>query len=298
MCEYNSNFNTVKKLVGNTPLVEYKPNIYCKFEAYNPSGSIKDRIVFYIIDQALKSGDLKPNQTIVETSSGNTGISVSFVSSLLGHPCKIIMPCDMSIERQNFIKLFGAELILVGEGDFKAGIDLRDKLAKENGYFNINQFLNKLNMECHYNTTGREIIDNFYGLGLQLPDVLISGTGTGGTLMGVGKKLKELNPKLKIVAIEPAESPVMSGGEPGLHKIQGIGDGSKFLVDLNFVDDIMLIESEHAIAKAKDLCKSGYFVGVSAAANILAAERYNQKFPNDKIITFMCDRGDRYLSMF
>ena len=132
----------------------------------------------------------------------------------------------------------------------------------------------------------------------ELPDVLISGTGTGGTIMGVGRKLKELNPNLKIVAIEPAESPVMSGGATGLHKIQGIGDGSKFLVDLNFVDDIMLIKSDDAISKAKELCRSGYFVGVSAAANILAAERYNEKHPDEKIITFMCDRGDRYLSMF
>ena len=156
------NLNQVKKLVGNTPLVQYKPNIFCKFECYNPTGSIKDRIVFYIISEAIKNGSLKPNQTIIETSSGNTGISVSFVSGLLGHPCKIIMPRDMSIERQNFIKLFGAELILVDEGDFKGGIELRDNLAKENGYFNINQFLNKLNIECHFNTTGQEILAQLY----------------------------------------------------------------------------------------------------------------------------------------
>ena len=151
---------------------------------------------------------------------------------------------------------------------------------------------------CHYNTTGREIINNFYNLKQHLPDVLISGTGTGGTIMGVGKRLKELNPNLKVIAVEPAESPVMSGGSPGLHKIQGIGDGSKFLVDLDFIDDIITIKSDDAINKSKELCRSGYFVGVSAAANILAAEKYNSQHPDEKIITFLCDRGDRYLSMF
>ena len=291
-------FNEVYKLVGNTPMIKYKPNIYCKFEGYNPTGSIKDRIVFYIIFKALENNELNIGQTIIETSSGNTGISVAFVSSLLGNPCKIIMPKDMSLERQKLIKHFGAELILVDEGDFKGGIELRDKLAKENNYFNINQFLNKLNIECHYNTTSREILDNFRLYKQGLPDVLISGTGTGGTIMGVGKRLKDLNPNLKIVAVEPAESPVMSGGKPGLHKIQGIGDGSKFLADLDFIDEIIIVKSQDAIDKAKLLSKEGYYVGVSAAANILAAEEYSLKHPSSKIVTFMCDRGDRYLSMF
>ena len=291
---------SIYKLVGNTPLVEYKKNIYAKFEAYNPSGSIKDRPVFYIIKNAIKNNKLKPNQTIVEASSGNTGISVAFISSLLGHPCKIIMPCDMSSERKKYIKLFGAELIEVGAGDFKSAIKLRNKLAEKNDWFNVNQFHNKLNIDCHYETTGTEIVNQMRNelRPIITPDVLISGTGTGGTIMGVSKKLKELNPNLKVIVIEPDESPVMSGGKPGLHKIQGIGDGSKFLVDMNIVDDIIRIKSDDAIEKAKDLCKNGYFVGVSAAANILGAEKYSKENPNDTIVTFLCDRGDRYLSMF
>ena len=286
---------SIYKLVGNTPLIEYKKNIYAKFEAYNPSGSIKDRPVFYIIKNAIKNNTLKPNQTIVEASSGNTGISVAFISSLLGHPCKIIMQSDMSEERKKYIKLFGGELIEVAAGDFKAAIKLRNELATKNDWFNVNQFHNKLNIDCHYETTGTEIVNQLSSI--IIPDILISGTGTGGTIMGVSKKLKELNPNLKVIIIEPDESPVMSGGEPGLHKIQGIGDGSKFLVDMTIVDDIIRIKSDDAIEKAKDLCKNGYFVGISAAANILGAEKYNKENPNDTIVTFLCDRGDRYLSM-
>lgn len=290
---------SIYKLVGNTPLVEYKKNIYAKFEAYNPSGSIKDRPVFYIIKNAIKNNTLKPNQTIVEASSGNTGISVSFISSLLGHPCKIIMPCDMSEERKKYIKLFGAELIEVSAGNFKEAIKLRDELATKNDWFNVNQFHNKLNIDCHYETTGTEIVNQLRNerRPIIIPDVLISGTGTGGTIMGVSKKLKELNPNLKVIVIEPDESPVMSGGKPGLHKIQGIGDGSKFLVDMTIVNDIIRIKSDDAIKKSKELCKNGYFVGISAAANILGAEKYNKENPNDTIVTFFCDRGDRYLSM-
>ena len=291
-----SSLQNINKLVGKTPLVEYKKNIYAKFEAYNPSGSIKDRPVFYIIQNAIKNKILRPNQTIVEASSGNTGISVAFVSSLLGHPCKIIMPCDMSDERKKYIKLFGAELIEVDPGDFKGAIKLRNELSEKNNWFNVNQFHNKLNIDCHYETTGTEIVNQMRNE--RRPNILISGTGTGGTIMGVSKKLKELNPKLKVIAIEPDESPVMSGGKPGLHKIQGIGDGSKFLVDMNIIDDIIRIKSDDAIEKAKDLCKNGYFVGISAAANILAAEKYDKENPNDTIVTFLCDRGDRYLSMF
>ena len=289
-------FNSIESLVGNTPLVKYSQNIYCKFEAYNPTGSIKDRVVFYIIQHAIKNNLLKPNQTIIEASSGNTGIAVAFFSSLLKHPCKIIMPSDMSDERKKYIKLFGAELIEVDAGDFKSAIQLRNKLAKENNWFNINQFNNTLNIECHYSNTGTEIIKQLPPT--IIPDVLISGTGTGGTIMGVSKKLKEINPNLKVIVIEPDESPVMSGGNPGLHKIQGIGDGSKFLVDMSNVDQIIRIKSDDAIEKSKQLCKNGYFVGISAAANILGAEQYSATHHNDTIITFFCDRGDRYLSMF
>lgn len=292
-----NNFNECLKLVGNTPLVNYKKHIYAKFEAYNPSGSIKDRIVFYIFKKAIETGliDLDKS-TIVEASSGNTGISTAFVSSILNLPCKIIMPSDMSKERKDYIKHFGAELIEVEEGNFNAAIELRNQLSNKNKWFNVNQFNNPLNIECHYETTGKEIINQMMEYG-EIPDVLITGAGTGGTIMGVSKKLREINPNLYVIIIEPAESPVMSGGKAGLHKIQGIGDGSKFLVNMNIVDEIILVKSNDAINKMKELHKEGYFVGISAAANILTAERYAIKNPNKNIITFMCDRGDRYLSM-
>ena len=190
--------------------------------------------------------------------------------------------------------MFGAELIEVNEGDFKGAINLRNELALKNNWFNINQFNNQLNVDCHYHTTGNEIIKQLYP---KIPDILITGTGTGGTLMGVSKKLKEINPKLEIIVIEPDESPTMSGGNPGLHKIQGIGDGSKFLADINIIDRIIRIKSEEAIQKMKELYKQGYFIGVSAAANILASEIISKEKPDKIIVTFMCDRGriDIYL---
>ena len=285
------------KLVGNTPLVEYKKNVFAKFECYNPTGSIKDRIVFHIFKNAIENNLINLNDknlNIIEASSGNTGISVSFVSSILNLKCKIIMPSDMSDERKKYIKMFGAELIEVNEGDFKGAINLRNELALKNNWFNINQFNNQLNIDCHYHTTGNEIIKQLHP---KIPDILITGTGTGGTLMGVSKKLKEINPKLEIIVIEPDESPTMSGGKPGLHKIQGIGDGSKFLADINIIDRIIRIKSEEAIKKMKELYKQGYFIGVSAAANILASEIISKEKPDKIIVTFMCDRGDRYLSM-
>ena len=291
------NFNRCLKLVGNTPLVEYKKNVFAKFECYNPTGSIKDRIVFHIFKNAIENNLINLNDknlNIIEASSGNTGISVSFVSSILNLKCKIIMPSDMSDERKKYIKMFGAELIEVNEGDFKGAINLRNELALKNNWFNINQFNNQLNIDCHYHTTGNEIIKQLHP---KIPDILITGTGTGGTLMGVSKKLKEINPKLEIIVIEPDESPTMSGGKPGLHKIQGIGDGSKFLADINIIDRIIRIKSEEAIQKMKELYKQGYFIGVSAAANILASEIISKEKPDKIIVTFMCDRGDRYLSM-
>jgi cysteine synthase A len=293
------NFMECYKLVGNTPMINYKNNIYAKFEAYNPSGSIKDRVVFYILKNAIENGKInlyKNKTTIIEASSGNTGISTAFVSSILKLPCKIIMPEDMSKERKDYIRHFGAELIEVEAGNFNKAIELRNSLSKTNSWFNINQFDNMLNINSHYETTGKEIIEQFSKLN-KIPDILITGAGTGGTIMGVSKRLKQINPNLRVVILEPAESPVMSGGKSGLHKIQGIGDGSKFLVDMNIVDNIEIVKSIDAINKMKDLHKEGYFVGISAAANILVSEKYSIKYPDLNIITFMCDRGDRYLSM-
>ena len=208
---------------------------------------------------------------------------------------EIVMPSNMSEERKQMMKFYGAELIQVDEGDFDGAIQMRDDLAKAKGWFNCNQFHNELNIQAHYETTGPEIIAGYPLYGKD-PDVLILGTGTGGTLMGTGKKLKEKWPNIKIVAVEPAESPVMSGGEPGLHGIQGIGDGSKFLVDLDFVDEIVTVPTETAKYHSKKLAKTGLFVGISAGANVFAAHQWLKDNQKLNAITILCDRGERYLS--
>ena len=281
--------------VGNTPLLKISERIWAKFEGQNPSGSIKDRMATYIINHAEKNGLIKKGDTIVEATSGNSGIAFAFLAAERGYKCVIIMPSNMSQERKQMLRLYGAELIEVPDGKFDDAIALRDKLASENGWFNPNQFHNPLNIEAHYVGTGPEIlsqtIDEIFAF--------VDGTGTGGTLMGITRFLKQHHIDMKVVAVEPAESPVMSGGEPGLHGIQGIGDGSKFLVNLSEVDEIITISTEDAINRAKRLStEQGLFVGISSGANILASEILIEKYPEmtGKIITILCDRGERYLS--
>jgi cysteine synthase len=283
--------------VGNTPLIKISDKIWAKFEGQNPSGSLKDRMATYIINDAEKNGLIKKGDTIIEATSGNSGIAFALLGSERGYNVKIVMPNNMSSERKNMLKLYGAELIEVEAGDFDGAIKLRDILAKENGYFNPNQFSNPLNIEAHYNGTAIEILTQYNED--EPISAFVSGTGTGGTLMGTSKMLKRHFNNLLTVAIEPFESPVMSGGKPGLHGIQGIGDGSKFLVELNKVDEIILIKTEDAKERAKRLAKeNGLFVGVSSGANILACEILLEKYPNleGNIITILCDRGERYLS--
>lgn len=282
--------------VGQTPLLKISERIFAKFEGQNPSGSIKDRMATYIIDDAEKKGLIKKGDTIVEATSGNSGIAFSFLGSERGYNVKIIMPSNMSEERKQMLRLYGAELIEVEDGKFDDAIALRDKLAKENGWFNPNQFHNPLNIEAHYTGTGVEILHQHSNKICAFVD----GTGTGGTLMGISRLLKLYHSEMKVVAVEPAESPVMSGGEPGLHGIQGIGDGSKFLVNLEEVDDIIIISTEEAKQRARRLAKEqGLFVGISSGANILASERLLEKYPEmeGNIITILCDRGERYLSI-
>ena len=284
--------------IGNTPLIKISDKLYAKGEIFNPTGSIKDRPASYIINDAEKRKLLKPGDTIIEATSGNMGISFAWLAAERGYNCKIVMPSNMSEERKQMLRLYGAELIEVEAGNFDEAIRLRDELAEKNGWFNCNQFANPLNIESHRETTAREIFKDLIVDKKEYIQAFISGTGTGGTLMGAGLKLKEIVPAMKIIAVEPAESPVMSGGQPGLHGIQGIGDGSKFLVDLKKVDRVITISTEEAKERAKQLAKeTGIFVGISAGANILASERWiNENKPNGVVVTFLCDRGERYLS--
>ena len=301
--EFDANVDEIKQrivsdFVGNTPFVKLSEKLYAKLESVNPGGSIKDRPVKWILDKSEQMGLINKNSTIVEATSGNTGISLAMMGAERGYKIKIVMPCDMSEERKTLLKMYGAELIEVDEGDFDGAIALKDKLVQDKGYFPLNQFSSPLNIECHYKTTFKEIVSHSLKIGKSIT-AFIAGTGTGGTLMGIQKGFSEYEPRVKIVAVEPLESPVMSGGEKGLHGIQGIGDGSKFLVDLKKVDEIITISTEDAKIRAKELCKNnGLFVGISAGANVLASERWIEKNNPDGIIfTILCDRGERYCSV-
>ena len=280
--------------VGNTPLIQLSDKLYGKLEAVNPGGSIKDRPVKYILDNM----DLEKGDTIVEATSGNTGISLAMMCAERGLKCVIVMRSDMSEERKKMMKFFGAELHEVEEGNFDVAIAYKEYLADKHGYMELNQFNNPLNIECHRNKTFEEIM-NDYQLLEEDVSAFILGTGTGGTLMGIEQGCKDWNLDSKIIAVEPLESPVMSGGEKGLHGIQGIGDGSKFLVDLNKVDEVITISTKEAKERSLRLAKEhGLFVGISAGANVLASERWiEQNNPDGIVVTILCDRGERYFSV-
>jgi cysteine synthase A len=281
--------------IGKTPMVKISDGLYAKAELLNPTGSIKDRPASWIL--SFGGFDADEYDTICEATSGNMGVSFAWLAATLGANCVIVMPDNMSEERKKTLEYYGAKLIEVEAGNFDRAIEIRDELCEENGWFNCNQFHNKWNIESHYMTTGVELLDWAKQENKSISAV-VTGTGTGGTLMGCHKRLKPEFPTLKMVAVEPAESAVMSGGEPGVHGIQGIGDGSKFLVEMDCVDSIFVISTEDAKARARELAKShGLFVGISAGANILAAERFIEKYtPTGDVVTFLCDRGDRYFS--
>ena len=287
--------NKLSNNIGKTPLVQISERIWAKCEGNNPSGSIKDRMASYIINDAELKGLIKKGDTIIEATSGNSGIAFAFLGAERGYNVKIVMPCNMSNERKQILKYYGAELIEVPDGDFDKAIEIRDELAIKHGYFNPNQFMNPLNIEVHSRTTAMEILN-------QHPakiGAFVAGTGTGGTLMGTSKTLKQWEPNIIIAAVEPVESPVMSGGKKGIHGIQGIGDGSRFLVDLSKINDIFLVKTEDAKERSKRLAKeNGLFVGISSGANVLGCEYLLEKYPDitGNVITILSDRGDKYLS--
>ena len=286
--------------MGQTPLIPIDIDgviIWGKAEFMNPSGSVKDRPIKNILTRAVENGLLSKGGTVVEATSGNAGISFAMYCAEMGFKCVIVMPSNMSEERKKMLRLYGAELIEVGPGDFDSAIKLRDELAEKNGWFNGNQFASPWNIEAHKEGTGVELMYQAISNKIR-PSAFVLGTGTGGTLMGAGETLKNFYYDMEIVAVEPSESPVMSGGESGLHGIQGIGDGSKFMVDLDFVDHIITISTEEATQMSRRLSKEyGIFVGISAGANVLASVKYGQKFDKTNIFTILCDRGDRYLSI-
>jgi cysteine synthase A len=291
-------------LIGNTPIVKLaklnntKSTILAKLEALNPSGSIKDVMALYMTNVAEKKGILKPGNKIIEETSGNTGIAFAMIAALKGYKFVAVMPEHMSLERRQLIQAFGAEVVLTPEEKgFPGALERLEQLARENkDAWLPKQFENRDNIAAHREITGQNILQ---AVGDKI-DVFVAGVGTGGTLMGVAEALKRANREVKIVAVEPAESAVMIGEEPGSHIIQGIGPGFiPSLMNMDLVDEVIKVKSDDAVAMARRLFKEeGLMVGISSGANVLAALEVAQKSGKGKnIVTILPDRGERYLSM-
>lgn len=297
--------NSIMELIGNTPIVrlnKLKPengaDIYLKLEFYNPGSSIKDRIAASMIKAAEKDGYLKEGGTIVEPTSGNTGIGLAMIGAAKGYNVILVMPDTMSVERRKLLKAFGAEIVLTeGAKGMKGAIDKAEEIVKENpSYFMPQQFKNKANPEAHRKSTALEILD-------QMDDdfdMFIAGVGTGGTITGIGEVIKSKLDKVKVVAIEPENSPVLSGGRPGPHKIQGIGAG--FIPDTlntDIIDEIYRVEDENALETARKVAlEEGILVGISSGAAVYAAiEKSKILGKGKKIVVIIPSYGERYLSV-
>ena len=281
--------------IGKTNLVQLEnisKNIYVKVEKSNPAGSIKDRAAYQMIMGAIERGELKEGMKIVEPTSGNTGIGLALIGRTLGFPVVLTMPSSMSIERVKLIKAYGAEVILIKEGVMAGSVEKAKELVENGAYYMPNQFDNKDNALAHYKTTGPEIYND-------LKDIngFVAGFGTGGTVTGVGRYLKEQDKNIKIWAMEPYESPLLSQGKSGSHKIQGIG--ANFIpkvLDVDLLDEVITVKSDDAIDMARRLSKEeGLLVGISSGANVVAALKMQEKLGGN-IVTVLPDTGERYLS--
>ena len=295
------------ELIGNTPLLELnkfsslkglEQPIIAKIESFNPGGSVKDRVALAMIEDAEDKGLLKSGATIIEPTSGNTGVGLALVAAVKGYKLILTMPETMSIERRNLVKAYGATVKLTSgkegmKGAIKAAEELRDSIP---GSIILQQFENQANPQKHYATTGKEIWRDTDGA----VDIFVAGVGTGGTISGVGKYLKEQNPKVKVVAVEPTTSPVLSGGQSGSHKIQGIGAGFiPSTYNSKYVDEIFQVDNDEAILTGRQLAQSdGLLVGISSGAAVFAAIELAKRPENKgkRIVTLLPDTGERYLS--
>jgi cysteine synthase A len=297
-------FEDITAVVGYTPLVQInklgsgKATILVKLESKNPTGSVKDRIALSMIMAAEKDGLITKETLVIDPTSGNTGIGLAFICAARGHRLVLTMPESMSIERRKILKIFGAELVLTPAEQGMAGaIAQAEELVSQNpNSFMPQQFKNPANPQIHRETTAQEIWDDTDGR----VDILVAGVGTGGTLTGCGEFLKSRNENLKVVAVEPKDSPVLSGGKPGPHKIQGIGAGFvPDVLNVDIIDEVIQVANEDALETARQLAsKEGILSGISGGANVWAAVQLSQQKENEGkvIVTFVCDTGERYIS--
>ncbi len=300
-------YKQITDLIGHTPLVELnkysaqrglETPVLAKVEFFNPGGSVKDRIALAMIEAAERDGKLKPGATIIEPTSGNTGVGLALVSAVKGYKLILTMPETMSIERRNLVKAYGAQVKLTSgkdgmPGAIKAAEELRDSIP---GSVILEQFENPANPQKHYETTGLEIWDDTDGK----VDIFVAGVGTGGTISGIGRRLKEKNPNVKIIAVEPTTSPVLNGGKPGPHKIQGIGAGFvPKTYDASVIDEVFDVDNDAAILAGRQLAQQeGLLVGISSGAAAYAATEIAKR-PENKgktIVALLPDTGERYLS--
>ncbi len=297
-------YDDILATIGRTPVVKINKipggecaNIYAKLEMFNPAGSVKDRIGLAMILDAEKKGLLKPGDTLVEPTSGNTGIALVMVATVRGYKTVFTMPETMSLERRALLKYFGAEIILTdGPKGMKGAVAKAEELVNEKGYFQPQQFDNPANVQIHRETTGPEIVEDFKGKDLHY---FVVGVGTGGTISGAGEVLKENFKDIKNVAVEPIESPVLSGGDPGPHKIQGIGAGFvPGIYDKDVVDEVKQVSGEESFSMAKCLAKDeGIFCGISSGANMhVALQIARDAGPDKNVLVVLPDTGERYIS--